>query len=248
MQATDALRRRHDFSTGHLRTAIETKPGNDATPATSVAGVAITSETFEMRHINRKTTPKVVGGKPLRKNRWTKTPNYYNTAQDIPAIDRRRPGPGYRHALKKRDVERFIRLLPDWEELSRGLNAILMAPGRLRLDGWYRRGIVAVCAWEIDREIEISGWYYHEHRKVFRQIGIPCEEIDDDNYLCKFTERTVRAYQLLHILLHELGHHHDLMTTKSKKSCSRGETFAERYALSYADRIWESYINEFGLP
>jgi len=49
-------------------------------------------------------------------------------------------------------------------------------------------------------------------------------------------------------LLHELGHHHDRMTTKSKRTASRGEGYAERYALAYADRIWESYLNEFGLP
>ena len=48
-------------------------------------------------------------------------------------------------------VERFIRLLPDWGELSRGLNAVVLAPGKFKLDGWYRRGIVAVCAWDRTR-------------------------------------------------------------------------------------------------
>ena len=200
-----------------------------------------------MRCINRKTAPKVVGGKPVRKNRWAETPNYYNTPQDTPAIDRRRSGPGYRHFLKKRDVERFINLLPDWKELSVGLNAIVLSPGRQTSDGWHRSGVVAVCAWKIEREIETCHWYWHAHRKLFDQIGVPVEKIDDDTYLCKFTESTIRAYQLLHILLHELGHHHDRMTTRSKR-CSRGEGYAERYALRYADRIWESYLEEFGLP
>jgi hypothetical protein len=219
-----------------------------ATPATQVAGVA-KPEASEMRHmINRKTTPKVVGGKPLRKNRWAKTPNYYDTPQDIPAIDRRRPGLGYRHALKKRDVERFIRLLPDWKELSRGLNVIAIVAGDPTCFGWHVPGVVAVCAWDIELEIEVCWWFHHEHRKVFRQIGVPCEEINDDTFRCKFTESTARAFQLLHVLLHELGHHHDRMTTKSTRRASRGESFAERYALSYADRIWESYLNEFGMP
>ncbi len=53
---------------------------------------------------------------------------------------------------------------------------------------------------------------------------------------------------LLHILLHELGYHHDRMTTKYKQRSSRGERFAERNAINFADRIWESYLEEFGLP
>ena len=201
-----------------------------------------------MRHMNRKTTPKVVGGKPQRKNRWQQTPSCYNTPQDDPVIDRRRPGSGYRHVLKKRDIERFIRLLPDWKQLSMGLNVIQLAPGELRYDGWHRPGIVAVCAWSIDQPISVFGWYYHEHRRIFKHLGVPCTEISDDEYLCEFTSSTIRAYQLLHILLHELGHHHDRMTTKSKLHSSRGERFAERYAINYADRIWESYVEEFGQP
>lgn len=58
----------------------------------------------------------------------------------------------------------------------------------------------------------------------------------------------IRAYQLLHVALHELGHHHDRMTTKSKRRASRGEGFAERHALNYGDRIWERYLEAFGLP
>jgi len=54
----------------------------------------------------------------------------------------------------KRDIERFINLLPDWEELSIGLNAIVLAPGNGRCDGWHRPGIVALCAWEMELCIE----------------------------------------------------------------------------------------------
>ncbi len=77
---------------------------------------------------------------------------------------------------------------------------------------------------------------------------MPCTELGGDEYRCDFTNSKIRAYQLLHILLHELGHHHDRMTTKYQQQSSRGERFAERYALNYADRIWERYLDEFGLP
>ncbi len=201
-----------------------------------------------MRHMNRKTTPKVVGGKTLRKNRWKPTPNCYNTTQDEPAIDRRRSGAGYRHVLKKREVQRFIRLLPNWDQLSIGLDVISLAPGSSTADGWHRPGIVAVCAWSINHVIRVESWYYHAHRKIFEKLGVPCAEAGEGEYLCEFTGSTIRAYQLLHILLHELGHHHDRMTTKYKQRSSRGERFAERYAINFADRIWESYLEEFGLP
>ncbi len=201
-----------------------------------------------MRTFHRKTTPKVVGGKPQRKNRWRETPNYHNTAQDIPVIDRQRPGSGYKHLLMKRDVVRFIALLPDWDELSKGLDAIVLAPGDWTTDGWHRPGIVAVCAWERELWREVCSWYYIQHKRIFKQIGVPCSQTADGDFLCKFTESTARAYQLLHVLLHELGHHHDRMTTKRKQQASRGEAYAERYANRYASMTWERYWEEFGLP
>ena len=63
-----------------------------------------------------------------------------------------------------------------------------------------------------------------------------------------YTEASARAFQLLHILLHELGHHHDRMSTQSKNETARGENYAEQYALRYMDKIWDSYIQEFGHP
>jgi hypothetical protein len=50
----------------------------------------------------------------------------------------------------------------------------------------------------------------------------------------------------MHVLLHELGHHHDRMTTRSRNEAARGESYAETYANRYADRIWEAYEAEFG--
>ena len=46
-------------------------------------------------------------------------------AQPLPVIDRQRPGRGFQHLLKRRDIENFIAILPHWDELSEGLNAIV---------------------------------------------------------------------------------------------------------------------------
>lgn len=61
------------------------------------------------------------------------------------------------------------------------------------------------------------------------------------------TDSQARAYQLLHIFLHELGHHHDRMTTKRQLSTSRGEPYAEAYARRHEGLIWDRYLKVFGL-
>jgi hypothetical protein len=45
--------------------------------------------------------------------------------------------------MTKRDVHAFLELLPDWNELSRGLNAIVLAEGWDEADGWHDIGTVA---------------------------------------------------------------------------------------------------------
>src|SRR3954452_23764667 len=63
----------------------------------------------------------------------------------------------------------------------------------------------------------------------------------------RWTDAQARAYQLLHILPHELGHHHDRMTTRSRRNAARGEPFAEAYANRVLDRIWADYATRFGI-
>lgn len=199
-----------------------------------------------MRHLNRKTDPKVIGGLVQKKNNWALTSDYYNTEQTMPVIDRKRPGKGFRHLLKQRDIYDFISILPDWTELSVGLNAIVLAPGNWDVYGYHVRGVVHVCAWEENIWTEMSKKGYELEREILDKLGVPCEPIEN-GMLCKFTEDTARAHQLLATLLHELGHHHDRMTTKSKLWADRGETYAEEYARTYADRIWVEYQEKFGV-
>ncbi len=201
-----------------------------------------------MRPIYRKTAPRVKRGKVQRKNRCVPTSTCYNTPQPYPVIDRCKPGFGARHILRKDDVSRFIRLLPDWKELSKGLNVIVLAPRERGCDGWHRPGIVAVCAWRRELGYEACSWWYDDHRPVLNQIGVTCEPTDDGSVFLDWCESTIRAYQLTHVLLHELGHHHDRITTRSKRRASRGEGYAERYAIQNANSIWERFIDEFGLP
>ena len=198
-----------------------------------------------MRQINRQSTPKVTDGKVQKKNNPEWTASYYDTPQPALVIDRQRPGKGYRHFLLQRDIETFIGLLPDWAELSKGLNAIVLAPGERTLNGWHTPGVVGVCAWETDLWIDYAESHFDNHQDVLARLGVHSHPIEN-GVMCRFTDTQVRAYQLLHILLHELGHHHDRMTTKSQVRASRGEPYAEAYALRYEAVIWERYQEAFG--
>jgi hypothetical protein len=202
---------------------------------------------FFMNRLNRKSTPKVVAGQVQKKNNWQETPNYYNTAPPRPEIVRKRPGKGYRHLLRQKDIYDFIEILPDWSELSKGLNAIVLAPGEWDCFGYHVPGVVHICAWDSDLWITLREESFEKERDICERLGVPMEREGED-IVFRFTESTVRAHQLLATLLHELGHHHDRMTTKSKIRASRGEGYAESYARKYAIQIWERYIEAFGLP
>ncbi len=205
-----------------------------------------------MRSSQRKSTPKVRDGKVQRKNRAALTPNYWNTPQDRPDFDRQRAGSGFRHLLAKKQLYQFIDLLPDWPELSRGLNAVVLAPGADVL-GWHLPGIVAICAWDSNLEEVWDTDFVDDNREVLDRLGVDREpfhvdghKIDASRQRCRFTEESARGFQLMDVFLHELGHHHDRMTTKSRVNASRGENYAEEYVRRYAEQIWNGYFDAFG--
>ncbi len=177
-----------------------------------------------MRHFKRKSTPKVKDGRTLKKNNHKLTPNYWNTKQENTIIDVEKPGRRYKHFLKKRDILQFIELIPNWNELSKGLDAIVLISGGNDCDGYYNNnGIICISAWEREQDVLLSKPYYEAHKELFDRLGIKVTE-ENSNFFCEFSVEQIKAYQLLHIFLHELGHHHDRMKTKSKRGCTRGET------------------------
>ncbi|WP_235299718.1 hypothetical protein [Portibacter marinus] len=199
------------------------------------------------KKINRKTTPKVAGGKPLRKNNHEETPNYWNTIQDEVQIDSEKLGKGYKHFLKRRDLLKFIEIIPNWEVYSRGLDAIVLESGKSGRDGvYYHSGVICISAWPKEMDIELNKRYFEDHKDLFKRLGIKYLE-KDDFYFCEFTPDQIKAYQLLHILLHELGHHYDRMKTKTKHSTARGEKFAENFAFENEERMWNKYEETFNI-
>lgn len=201
-----------------------------------------------IRNTNRKSTPKVIGGVVLRKNNHKKTPNYWNTNQQNVIIDVEKPGKGYKHFLKKRDVLKFIEIIPNWDEISKSLDAIVLASSDIECDGYYNNdGVVCISAWEKEMDIWIKESYYRDHKELFERFGVKTTERENNTFYCEFNEDQIKAYQLLHILLHELGHHVDRIRTKSKITAARGEQFAEDYAFKYEKIIWQAYQQQFNV-
>lgn len=195
---------------------------------------------------NRRGTPRVVDGIVQKKNNWKRTPGVWNTRFSPPAVIKEKPGKGYRHVVSRRDVLKFVELIPEWETLAAGLYLIVLTQGWWDYAGRYSSaGRIHISAWGDEDWQTWRPRFYHEHAAVLQRLGVPCEQDSDGDYLCKFNPNTIRAWQLLHIFLHELGHHHDRMATQSQRRPPRGERYAEEYALRYEQVIWDRYRQEF---
>ena len=192
-----------------------------------------------------KTTPGVVNGHVERKQRLALTPSPYQGRHRGFELIRERPGAGHKHLVTRRELETFLELLPDWERLTRGLKAVVLASADSWRDGYYLPGVVHLCAWPRSLWTSWSTAHYREHRGLIERLGIPT--ITHARHVeCCFTEGTARAWSLLHVLVHELGHHHDRMTTATRAFCARGEPFAEFYALRQEEVLFARYVDTFG--
>lgn len=167
-------------------------------------------------------------------------------------LDRESPGRGYRHVLSKRDLLAFIDIIPEWHRFSPRLERIVLAAPSEGEDGKYafyhreRTGGIFLDAWPEDLWTELSPDYYQAHAEIFERLGVASEQLKE-GILCRFTEAQARAFVLLHVFMHELGHHYDRLSQKSPHR-TRGEDFAEKFALDHFDRIFPEYIRVFGDP
>jgi hypothetical protein len=72
-------------------------------------------------------------------------------------------------------------------------------------------------------------------------LAVERERRPNGDWEVRWTEGQARAFQLLHVLPHELGHHRDRMTTRSRDRAARGEPYAERYAETVFDLLWPEW-------
>lgn len=197
--------------------------------------------------VAQRRTAAMRGGRAVPINRVATTTHYLDGNVGDFVIHKQKPGRGYRHVLTRKDVARFLTILPDWPLLRQDFNAVVLAtaePDGL-CQGWHRSGVIGVCAWKAGLWDVWPADFYGEHAPLLRRLGVPVRKAGGQ-YECRFTEATVRAYQLLHVLTHELGHHLDRMTTRSQWQASRGESFAEARAWELEAEVFEAYGRVFG--
>ncbi|MDA0184804.1 hypothetical protein OJ997_31165 [Solirubrobacter phytolaccae] len=203
-----------------------------------------------MPPVHRKSAMRVRDGRVQKKNNWTPDPgDYYARAQSEIRIERVDPGPGYRHVVTVRQLREFIELLPDWDELAIGLEAISIWRGNSEWLGLSNPGVVVITAWPQDLWKVTHRRWLAEVADLLTALGVELADApsgDPDFAEVRWTEPQARAFMLLDVLVHELGHHHDRMTT-SGASAPRGEPYAMAYARRVQDEILPEYLARFAI-
>jgi hypothetical protein len=189
---------------------------------------------------HRRTATKVRNGRVQKKN------NHSLTRLNGLHLGLSDPGKGYRHVTSKEDVWRFLRLIPNWKRLSSDLDLIYLTYAtETGYDGWYDSGgepQIVLCPWPESLMVEMDIPGYKEHEEILHTFGVTASE-DEFGINCQFTPESARAYQLLHIFLHELGHHEHRMT-KGRGRSGR-EKYAEEYAIRMQRKLWKQYCDLF---
>ena len=179
-----------------------------------------------MRRALRKTTPRVKDGRVQRKNyrdEWSVDTGPLEVVTEV-------PGPGYRHVLDEALLREFMALVPDSEQVSRGLRTMThhdwefenVEPDTVICFDPKTPGRPAICD------------------VVYASDAI-C--VYERNILVRFDRKTAADYMLLHVFLHELGHHVDAMAPPRKGRTTRGEDYAELWALRTADAMWDAWVS-----
>jgi hypothetical protein len=94
--------------------------------------------------------------------------------------------------------------------------------------------------------MEFATSYFVGHRRIFDRFGLSYDR-GEERVVCRFTEAQARAFMLLHVFMHELGHPYDRMQQKHLNP-TRGEDHTERFASSRFDQLLPMYERVFGHP
>jgi hypothetical protein len=122
--------------------------------------------------IHRRSAMKVRDGRVLKKNSWRLDPGDYRAlAQSEIRLDRRRPPDGARHLITIAELRQFLALLPDWDEVAVGLDAIVL-DSATDCAGWCGPGVVAICAWPHDLWDWWSSAYSARSAAMKRRPGV----------------------------------------------------------------------------
>jgi hypothetical protein len=202
-----------------------------------------------MQTYARRQSPGVKNGRVEKKNNHLGDPSdFFTYRQPELRIIRERPGEGFRHVLTVQDVRDFLEILPESEPLLEGVNAIVLSEGEPGGYGRYHSdsAVVRLMAWPREINRWMSRDFYYEDRTILERLGIECDVERAGWMRLQWTVEQARAYLLLNVLVHELGHHHDRVSSTRQANCGRGEPYALAYAARFEDDLWDRYWRRFG--
>lgn len=203
-----------------------------------------------IRSTARKTAPKVKDGRVQKKHR-------HDASEYLALVDGRsftvlkhRAREGYRHVVQLPDVYRFVELIPSWSTVSNGLSALALdAYGCEEQTGChYDPGYRAIWMRPFPEAMQTT-WsrrYHDVHGEFTSRLGVESVREDDRSVTLTWTLAQARAWQLLHLFLHELSVHAQFMRGGQKPRSEHDAEEAEQYAFRTAARILPAYEKALG--
>lgn len=203
--------------------------------------------------MHRRTATKVRNGRVQRKNRWSRPTN--TVGPSGVAIERARPGSGFIHVVTQDELYSFVQNLADWPRLSVGLDKIVLDAGWYDSYGYYDHGTIGLRAFSDSLVVNYWPDEKSRDRDLLDTIVKDVEYEQDPSVessktslvIYHLTRPMARAFMLVHVLSHELGHHLDRMTNQLR-DCPHGEPFAFRFEWDQAPLFWQTYLRTFGDP
>ena len=107
-------------------------------------------------------------------------------------------------------------------------------------------GEIVLNACQKDLWLDMESTFFEEHRAIIERLGVSCGQ-GEYGVLCRFTRAQARAFMLLHVFMHELGHHYATIHQKHRGT-SKGEDYAERFANERFETLYPAYVRVFGDP
>jgi hypothetical protein len=83
-------------------------------------------------------------------------------------------------------------------------------------------------------------------QELLSLLDVEIVDEEDGTAKVRWPEPQARAFMLLDVLVHKLGHHHDRMLTRGD-AVPRGETYAIAYAQRALPEIFPAYVDRFGI-
>jgi hypothetical protein len=166
-------------------------------------------------------------------------------------IEKTPAGRGYMHVVSPKQLREFIEIIPDWQMLSRHLECITLGGGSDNAGLYYpherrRTGRIWLYAWEKNLWSEVCKDWLTDHRHILDAIGATYF-IKLDSAICRLTVAQARAFSLLHVFMHEVGHHRDFLRRRGY-SLPNCEWVAEEFANNLFQTLLPRYVERFGDP